>query len=57
MSEGGLDPSEIAKIKVELDTDKIKRWRSIVTLIVFVVTSKFGSPESSYVLDLAEPSG
>ena len=26
---------------IDLDTDKIKEWRSIVTLIVFVLTSKF----------------
>lgn len=26
---------------VDLDTNKIRDWRSIVTLIVFIVTSKY----------------
>lgn len=26
----------------DLDTSKIKEWRSIITLIVFVLTSKLG---------------
>lgn len=26
---------------IDLNTDKIREWRSIVTLIVFVITSKF----------------
>ena len=26
---------------IDLNTDKIREWRSIVTLIVFVITSEF----------------
>jgi hypothetical protein len=28
---------------IDTDTSKIKSWRSILTLIVFVVTSKLGT--------------
>ena len=31
---------------VQLDTDQIRNWRSIVTLIVFVLTSKSQPPSA-----------
>jgi Na+/H+ antiporter NhaD/arsenite permease-like protein len=35
-----------------LDTSKIKEWRSIVTLLVFIVTSKLRCPSESDILEL-----
>jgi len=32
---------ELLEMSGSLDTDRIKQWRSIVTLIVFLLTSKF----------------
>lgn len=38
ITEGGGDEA------VDLNTEKIKEWRSIVTLIVFVFASEYSSP-------------
>lgn len=43
------------RIRRELDTSQIRSWRSIVTLVVFVITSKCAARPISTVVDHAAP--
>lgn len=46
-------PEPLSEIDIDIDTERIREWQSIVTLIVFVFTSKYNSYIRNIALSLS----